>query len=101
MTSIQDQNNRGCGTIPLSVCQLAIYGFRQSVTVSGIAMSGTDPVTGRGVLTTPNPNGGAPAKEILYLMGPSHFVFIDETPFPPNVFTPIWGFTPAFRFDPQ
>jgi hypothetical protein len=100
MTSIQDQNNRGCGTIPLSVCQLAIYGFRQSVTVSGIAMSGIDPVTGRGVLTTPNPNGGAPAKEILYLMGPSHFVVIDETPFPPNVFTPICGFTPAFRFDP-
>ena len=80
---------------------LVIYGFRANVTDSGIAISGIDPVTGRGVLTMPNPNGGAPAKEIFYLMGPSHFVFIDETLFPPNVFTPIWGFTPIFRFDPQ
>lgn len=101
MSSIQDQNNRGCGTIPLSVCMLAIYGFRANVTFSGISISGVDTTTGRGVLTIPNPNGGSPAKEIFYLIGPSHFVFIDETLFPPNVFTPIWGFTPIFRFDPQ
>lgn len=103
ISSIQDFNNRGCNPTltPPPACTPAVDGFHSNVTVSSIAISGVDATTGRGVLTTPNPNGGSPAKEILYLIGPSHFVFIDETLYPPNVFTPIWGFTPIFRFDPQ
>jgi hypothetical protein len=104
ISSIQDENNRGCNPTltPPPGCTGAVSGFHSNVMVSGIAISGVDATTGRGVLTTPIPNGGSsPAKEILYLIGPSHFIFIDETPFPPNAFTPIWGFTPIFRFDPQ
>ena len=103
ISSIQDFNNRGCDPTltPPPACTPDVSGFHSNVTVSSIAISGVDATTGRGVLTTPNPNGGSPAKEILYLIGPSHFVFIDETLYPPNVFTPIWGFTPIFRFDPQ
>jgi hypothetical protein len=104
ISSVQDENNRGCNPTltPPPGCTSAVSGFHSNVVVSNIAISGVDATTGRGVLTTPNPNGGAsPAKEILYLIGPSHFIFIDETPFPPNAFTPIWGFTPIFNFDPQ
>ena len=103
ISSIQDFNNRGCDPTltPPPACTPDVSGFHSNVTVSSIAISGVDPTTGRGALTTPNPNGGSPAKEILYLIGPSHFVFIDQTAYPPNVFTPQWGFTPIFRFNPQ